>query len=58
MFMADLFYIFIHIIKWFLKSPAFFRSHTKYDLFIYSSMHTVEQILQFFFVCVGGGGGG
>ncbi len=30
MFMADLCYIFIYIIKWFLKSPACFRSHTKY----------------------------
>ncbi len=30
MFMADLCYIFIYIIKWFLKSPACFQSHTKY----------------------------
>ncbi len=29
MFMADLYYIFIYIIKWFLKSPACFRSRTK-----------------------------
>ncbi len=29
MFMADLCYIFIYIIKWFLKSPACLRSHTK-----------------------------
>ncbi len=27
--MADLCYIFINIIKWFLKSPACFRSRTK-----------------------------
>ncbi len=31
MFMADVCYIFIYIIKWFLKSPACFRSHTKYE---------------------------
>ncbi len=30
MFMGDLCYIFIYIIKWFLKSPACFQSHTKY----------------------------
>ncbi len=29
MFMADVCYIFIYIIKWFLKSPACFRSCTK-----------------------------
>ncbi len=29
MFMADLCYIFIYIIKLFLKSPLCFRSHTK-----------------------------
>ncbi len=31
MFMAVLCYIFINIIKWYLKSPACFRSHTKYE---------------------------
>ncbi len=30
MFMADFCYICIYIIKWFLKSPARFQSHTKY----------------------------
>ncbi len=44
MFMADLCYIFIYIIKWFLKSPACFRSHTKYENNFNWSMHTVEQI--------------
>ncbi len=44
MFMADLSYIFIYIIKWFLKSPACFRSHTKYENYFNWSMHTVEQI--------------
>ncbi len=31
MFMADLCSIFIYIIKWFLKSPACFRSQSKYE---------------------------
>ncbi len=44
MFMADLCYIFIYIIKWFLKSPACFRSHTKYENNFNWSMPTVEQI--------------
>ncbi len=44
MFMADLCYIFIYIIKWFLKSPACFRSHTKYKNNFNLSMSTVEQI--------------
>ncbi len=33
MYMADLCYIFIYIIKLFLKPPACFRSHTKYTFF-------------------------
>ncbi len=45
MFMADLCYIFIYFIKWFLKSPASFQSHTKYENYFNWSMHTVEQIL-------------
>ncbi len=44
MFMADLCYIFIYIIKWFLKSPACFRSHMKYENNFNWSMPTVEQI--------------
>ncbi len=44
MFMADLRYIFIYIIKWFLKSPVCFRSHTKYENNFNWNMHTVEQI--------------
>ncbi len=44
MFMADLCYIFIYIIKWFLKSPACFRIHTEYENNFNWSMHTVEQI--------------
>ncbi len=32
MFMADLCYIFLNIIKWFLKSSVCFRSHTKYEI--------------------------
>ncbi len=44
MFMVDLCYIFIYIIKWFLKSPAYFRSHTKYENNFNWSMHSVEQI--------------
>ncbi len=44
MFMADLCYIFIYIIKWFLKSPACLRSHTKYENYFNWSMPTVEQI--------------
>ncbi len=44
MFMADLCYIFIYIIKWFLKSPAYLRSHTKYENYFSLSMPTVEQI--------------
>ncbi len=44
MFKADLCYIFIYIIKWFLKSPACFRSHTKYENNFNWSMPTVEQI--------------
>ncbi len=44
MFMADLCYIFIYIIKWFLKSPACFRSHMKYKNNFNWSMPTVEQI--------------
>ncbi len=44
MFMADLCYIFIYIIKWFLKSLACFRSQTKYENNFNWSMHTVEQI--------------
>ncbi len=43
MFMADLCYIFIYIIKWFLKSPACFRCHTKYENNFNWSM-PVEQI--------------
>ncbi len=46
MFMADLCYIFIYIIKWFLKSPVCFRSHAKYDLIFDWSMPSVEQIWQ------------
>ncbi len=46
MFMADLCYIFIDIIKWFLKSPACFRIHTEYENNFNWSMHTVEQIWQ------------
>ncbi len=42
--MADLCYICIYIIKWFLKSPACFRSHTKYEICFNWSMHTVEQL--------------
>ncbi len=45
MFMADLCYIFIYFIKWFLKSPASFQSHTKYENNFNWSMHTVEQIV-------------
>ncbi len=44
MFMADLCYIFIYIIKWFLKSPACFWSHTKYKNYFNWSMPTVKQI--------------
>ncbi len=44
MFMADLCYIFIYIIKWFLKLPARFRSHKKYENNFNWSMPTVEQI--------------
>ncbi len=44
MYMADLCYIFIYIIKLFLKPPACFRSHTKYKNNFYWSMSTVEQI--------------
>ncbi len=43
MFMADLCYIFIYIIKWFLKSPACFRCHTKYENNFNLSM-PVEQM--------------
>ncbi len=46
MFVADLCNIFIYIIKWFLKSLACFRSHTKYENNFNWSMHTVEQIWQ------------
>ncbi len=46
MFVADLCYIFIYIIKWFLKLPACFRSHTKYKNNCNWSMHTAEQIWQ------------
>ncbi len=44
MFMADLHYIFIYIIKGFLKSLAWFQSLTKYENYLNWSMHTVEQI--------------
>ncbi len=44
MFMADLCYIFIYIIKWFQKSPVCFWSCTKYENNCNWSMHTVEQI--------------
>ncbi len=40
MFMAGLCYIFIYIIKWFLKSPACFRIHMKYENNFNWSMHT------------------
>ncbi len=50
MFMADLCYIFIYIIKWFLKSPSCFRSHTKYEINFNCSMHTVEKYANFFFL--------
>ncbi len=33
-FMADLCYIFIYIIKWFLKSPACFQSHSTKPILI------------------------
>ncbi len=46
MFMEDLCYIFMYIIKWFLKSPACFQSHTKYENYFNWSMHTVEQIIK------------
>ncbi len=52
MFMADLCYIFIYIIKWFLKSPACFRIHTKYENYFNWSMHTVEQIWQKIYIFV------
>ncbi len=45
MFMADLCYIFIYIIKWFLKSPSCFWSHTKCENKFEGSM-PVEQIWQ------------
>ncbi len=45
MFMADLCYIFIYIIKWFLKFLACFRSHTKYENNL-NCMPNVEQIWQ------------
>ncbi len=44
MFMADLCYIFIYIIKWFLKSLACFWTHTKYKNYFNWSMLSVEQI--------------
>ncbi len=44
MFMAALCYIFIYIIKWFLKSPACFQSHTEYKNNFNWGMPTVEQI--------------
>ncbi len=47
MFIADLCYIFIYIIKWFLKLSACFWSHTKYKNNFNLSMPTVEQICQF-----------
>ncbi len=44
MFMADLCYIFIYIIKSFLKSAVWFWSHRKYENNFNISMHIVEQI--------------
>ncbi len=44
MFIADLCYIFIYIIEWFLKLPVFFRSHTKYENNCNWNMYTIEQI--------------
>ncbi len=44
MFMADLCYIFIYIIKWFLKSPVCFRSHVMYENYFNWSMPIVSQI--------------
>ncbi len=45
MFMADFCYIFIYIIKWFLKSPARFQSHTKYKKNYFNwSMPTVKHM--------------
>ncbi len=44
MFMANLCYIFIYIIKWFLKLPACFRSHSKYENNFNWSMNKYEQI--------------
>ncbi len=52
MFMADLCYIFIYIIKWFLKSPACFQSHTKFKNYFNWSMPTVEQIWQQNHCCI------
>ncbi len=43
MFMADSCCIYIYIIKWFLKSPAYFRCHTKYENYFNLSMPTVEH---------------
>ncbi len=43
MFMADLCYIFIYIIKWFLKLPACFRSHTKYENNFNWSMNKYDE---------------
>ncbi len=43
MFVADVCHIFIYIIKWFLKSPASFRSRTKYKNNFNWSMATVEK---------------
>ncbi len=43
------FVLYFHLhYRWFLKSPASFRSHTKYESSCYWSMHTVEQIWWFF----------
>ncbi len=44
MFMAHLCYIFIYIIKWFLKSPACFQNLSKYKNYFNWSMPTAEQI--------------
>ncbi len=46
MFMADLCYIFIYIIKWFLKSPVCFRNHTKYENNFNWNMPTVFHMMK------------
>ncbi len=46
MFMADLCYIFIYVIKWFLKSPVCFRNHTKYENNFNWNMPTVFHMMK------------